>query len=455
MYSFIRRLFATETRPAARRARAITKSRVTRTQRTRPSLENLEDRLVPSTVYEVVPLSSPTDATHFHTFQQAYQAAQSATHDIVQIEPGAAVSVSGPTVGGLKLDKANITIQGDPRFGQATVAIGVEVEATATGVTLNDLNFGANGLRLGYQTTVENSTLAWVAAGTNHYGDYISNNTITGFLDLYGNSAIQTYDLVQLNTFTGINGLQISADNGAYINANTFLLQGSTSGATAIQVANSQNVSIHDNSIAFNTASIQNVGISVQDLDSTGTPGTTSVHLWYNTINTGFNGGRGLVLTKYNTTSNSLSANVELNDFRNNGTGVWIVGDGTSAGTIDLGGGALGSGGDNNFSDFTPLRASAGYFAISLHGTNATSRVWARNNIWDWQQSSSGYLPIDPTLVISDGRSNVTSGSLAYYGGPSTGFIDVTSTSSGSYGGGGGGSSGTTTTNGHPPIVYQ
>ena len=68
MYSFIRRLFATEIQQASRRARVITNPCGTRRCRTRLRLEGLEDRLVPSTVYEVVPPSSPTDATHFHTF---------------------------------------------------------------------------------------------------------------------------------------------------------------------------------------------------------------------------------------------------------------------------------------------------------------------------------------------------------------------------------------------------
>jgi hypothetical protein len=400
----------------------------------------------------VVPPSSPTDATHFHTFAQAYQAAQPATHDIVQIEPGAAVSISGSNVGGfMTLDKANITIQGDPRLGQGKVVISLVVGPTATGVTLNDLNFGANSLSLGYQTTVENSTLAWVAAGAGHYGDSISNNTISIFLDLYGNSAIQTCDLVQLNTFTGTSGMEISADNGAYINANTFLMQASPSAGTAILVTNCQNVSIHDNNISFNNPNTNNVGIQVQDQVYGGAPGTTSVHLWSNRIDASLY-GTGLVLTKSSTAIGSLSVNVEQNDFRNNHTGVSIYGDGMSAGTIDFGGGALGSAGQNNFSTFTPFLASQvpyaqRSYAIALHGTSAVSLVWARNNIWAWQDSGSGYLPINPNTVIQDQQDN-----NPYLWG--SGFIDVTFTT-GSYGGGGGGFAGTTTTSTHPPIVYQ
>jgi hypothetical protein len=61
-------------------------------RRFRPALENLEERDVLSTLF-LVPTSTPVDASHFHSFQAAYQAAQ--TGDVIQVEPGATVSSVG------------------------------------------------------------------------------------------------------------------------------------------------------------------------------------------------------------------------------------------------------------------------------------------------------------------------------------------------------------------------
>jgi hypothetical protein len=406
----------------------------------RLQLEGLEDRTVPSTLLEVVPLSDPTDATHFHSFAAAYQQAQSATHDIIQIEPGAVLSPG--TASTISIDKANITIQGDPSYAAADVTSSLQVQPSATGVTLNNLNFAGSSsyLGLGSQTTVENSFLYWVGANKSHSGDFISRNTITNFLYLQGDPTIQANDFVQLNRFTGYDGLQLTDDNGAYIDANTFYLKGSSGGGVGLFIENSQNVSIHNNSITVNGPSTHNVGIFVQDEDHTWTPGTTSLHLWWNTIDTG-SWGRGLVLLKYSAAANSLSADVELNDFRNNLTGVFIRGDGSSAGTIDLGGGPLGSAGQNNFASFSAVGANAGDFAISLHGTSSTSVVYARNNNWGWQQSGTSVLPIDPSTVVRDGSHYSWTLETNYdYGAMfGSGFIDVSSTSSGNYGGGGGG----------------
>jgi hypothetical protein len=409
------------------------------TSRCRPTLEALEDRLVPSTL-EVVPAPSPTDATHFHSFQDAYQQAQSGTHDIIQIEPRAVPS-NGQLV---FIDKANLTIQGDPRFGPAFFnSPRISVDPSATGVTLNNLDLRISVLVLsGNQTTVENSDLLQVWALPSHRSDIIAGNTISEWLHMYGDPAVQANDVVRSNMFTTAvwvwpsdDALLLSEDNGAYVDANTIHMQNGFPDHPfqAVSVLNSQHVDIHNNDIFFSNANTQNTGILVADVDNAGTLGTTSVHIWWNTISTA-SAGRGLELDKASTAANSLSADVEFNDFRNNGTGVYILGNGTSAGTIDLGGGPLGSSGFNDFSTFTPSGASAGHYAIDLHGTSSTYTVLALDNQWALQPSSTGYPTlIDPTTVIGDG---IHGDSL------DTGIIEVTAPSSGSYGGGGGGSSG-------------
>ncbi len=66
-------------------------------RRFRPVLESLEDRDVLSTLF-LVPNSVPVDNSHFHSFQTAYQAAHAG--DVIQVEPGAAVSSVGQGVSG-------------------------------------------------------------------------------------------------------------------------------------------------------------------------------------------------------------------------------------------------------------------------------------------------------------------------------------------------------------------
>jgi hypothetical protein len=56
----------------------------------------LEERALPATLY-IVPSSGVLDSTHFATFQDAYQAAQD--NDVIQVEPGAAISSVGTVTG--------------------------------------------------------------------------------------------------------------------------------------------------------------------------------------------------------------------------------------------------------------------------------------------------------------------------------------------------------------------
>src|SRR6516162_11309936 len=67
-----------------------------RPARARPGLEMLEERALPATLY-IVPSSGVLDSTHFATFQDAYQAAQD--NDVIQVEPGAAISSVGTVTG--------------------------------------------------------------------------------------------------------------------------------------------------------------------------------------------------------------------------------------------------------------------------------------------------------------------------------------------------------------------
>jgi hypothetical protein len=125
-------------------------------------------------------------------------------------------------------------------------------------------------------------------------------------------------------------------------------------------------------------------------------PDLTSVTVAGNTIDTG--GKRIGLLIDTAGQPNDLAVKVEGNDFRNNAVGVSIWGNTISPGTIDLGGGALGSMGQNDFRGFTAATAAQGRFAIALHMTNAQAVVAAKLNLWS--ESNLG-------AVIKDGTDNV------------------------------------------------
>src|SRR6476646_2695473 len=68
--------------------------------RSRLAVESLEERMVMSTYY-LVPNNAPVDATHFHSFQAAYNHA--AAGDVIQIQTGATAASVGANVQGAGL----------------------------------------------------------------------------------------------------------------------------------------------------------------------------------------------------------------------------------------------------------------------------------------------------------------------------------------------------------------
>jgi hypothetical protein len=213
-------------------------------------------------------------------------------------------------------------------------------------------------------------------------------------------------------------------NNGAVVRDNVFTMPGGRGADEAIQILNSANVTVAGNRISFMTADSASVGIRINQ--NMFFDGTSSAHVFNNSISTS-GLGTGLRLIK-DAPGDNLAVNVEQNDFNANAVGVFIQGDGTSAGTIDLGGGALGSRGRNDFRDFTAATAAAGDFAIALHNTSAAATVSAWSNIWhqpvDWR------LPyFDPHALIKDGNNNstATEAIAAGLGGtePGTGLILV------------------------------
>jgi hypothetical protein len=162
---------------------------------------------------------------------------------------------------------------------------------------------------------------------------------------------------------------------------------------TAITVSNSPYVSIVGNEIHFNTRSGRNTCLKIEGIDAgfiifNATPDTSGL-IWANTFDTG-GGGTGLSILRHG--DHPLQLKVESNDFNANAVGVFIKGIGMhpDAGTIDLGGGSLGSQGHNDFRSYS---GNDGRLAIVLEGTTDASH--ALGNYWS---------AVDPHSVIKDGH---------------------------------------------------
>jgi hypothetical protein len=112
--------------------------------------------------------------------------------------------------------------------------------------------------------------------------------------------------------------------------------------------------------------------------------------------------GTGLLLDSMNSSSSVVVQDTRFGSgtpaVRDLQVGVSIRGDGTTAGTIDLGGGSLGSTGGNNFRGFGT--ATANSYAIGLFNVSPSFTVSA-----DYQ-----LIDIDPTTVIADGTHDTAAG---------------------------------------------
>jgi hypothetical protein len=356
----------------------------------------------------VVPSGTPLNGTHFASFQAAYNQARAG--DTIQIDHGATLSSSS----GIVTIGKQITVRGEASYppAPAPVTSDVEVQSGTSGVVFDNLNFSSpNGLTLdrgSRQTTVKNSVLDTITEvharpGDGNSGNLIEDNTITGIALLNGDVTIQTADQILRNHFTGNANLYMVNNNGALVQGNTFdsHLDESFLHGAAIEIHDSTNVQIVDNTIHVTptnpSAAYKPDGIFI--FQDPAYSGRTSVTIaGNNTIDTA---GKGIGLLIYKPSEvqpDELRVKVERNNFSNNAVGVSIWGNFMSAGTIDLGGGALGSVGLNNFQGFAAADTAQGRFAIALHATSAQAVVAARHNLWFY----------DPSTVIKDGTHNVS-----------------------------------------------
>jgi parallel beta-helix repeat protein len=438
--------------------------------RARLAVEPLEDRLALSTLF-VVGSGGTVDATHFQTLQGALGVANNA--DTININPGVAINSVGSTLGqpsgaatvgqtsspsdstlivgnavttgeevqigagasaetdlvlrstsgpggqftltlkvplafthnvGERIDTigkigigAAVTIVGGAGPSGTNVNSPLDVWGVTIGATLENLNFAAGapiGLLTGSQsTTISNSTLSLlseVGGGTNNGHNVIEFDKAPLGIVLTGNNS-NTPTADQIIDVQGAS-LSLEHDDGAKLQGN---------GLGGLSVFDSQNIVISGNTISSNGAFVT--------LGSTsGTTLPLSATVTNNTFRI-----NGLLLSPSAANGANFRVLLQGNDFQLNTIGITDITDGTAnataAGTIDAGGGALGSLGGNDFHGYS---GQAGQFAIALLdplGTNNSSgAISAHNNLWS---------VANPNQVVQDSHNNTSS--------TSAGTVDV------------------------------
>ncbi|CAN5418006.1 hypothetical protein BH10PLA2_BH10PLA2_27750 [soil metagenome] len=378
----------------------------------RPGLESLEERTL-LTTRSIIPLELPSnDTTTFHSVASAMISNQLAAGDVIQIEPGA---TPGVLFGGSIPSLTNLTIQGNPALGASEypaliLANAVTIGASRAGFTFRNvsvlidsatLTFTANGNIIDSIVQTRFSDI-----GIHFNGTTTAKIVNSQFIAFQGGNIVQPLlqvttaagasNLIQGNTFdnslsntqtplilyTGVNSISDkilnntfhknagpatilvnAAINGLTIQGNSFSADGMTIGISAVAGVSNLN-------ILNNTIRVPGTGINVS-----ASTGATSVVISDNEIATN-NLGTGISLD--GSGGATLNAKVQGNNLHNNKLGIRIAVGFTG---IDLGGGALGSLGGNNFRSFTAPSDGASGAIVAVGGPNTTT-IPAQKNLF-------------------------------------------------------------------------
>ncbi|HEV3079111.1 MAG TPA: DUF4214 domain-containing protein [Gemmataceae bacterium] len=338
----------------------------------------------------VVPVSQPTDSTHFHSIAAALApGVPLGARLAIIIEPGAS-----PDSSPVSMTTGNVTIEGDLNV-PAAILPSEQVQVAGSGYFLTNLNL--NSLVLGNVSSPGDSGTSGNVVSKCLIQDLqelgirntFTQNTITGEATFDGVAPAQNLnasnnDVVANNTFASAANpiLTVSSCDSILIDQNTFY--GDT---VAIRVFNSGHAgfpsTFENNTITMSSHS--STGIDIKQLGG----GIALVNVFNNTITTA-----GVGLSLLCQVGANFSAVVEGNDFSNTVVAVKITGDGAttgpSCGTIDLGGGSnAGLHSSLGGNDFRGL--ASGGFAITIDKAT-TSTVTAHDNLFPSGPSPSQFV---------------------------------------------------------------
>jgi hypothetical protein len=406
-----------------------------------PVVEILEERMLMNNRF-VVPAVAADNLTRFSSLDGALTMPGLNTGDIIQIEPG---SSPGQLVNSDLPFVQNLTIQGDPAYDVQSIpwfSIGSPVY----------IGFGEQGLAFkNAEINIQQGILEFTADGTisgcrirNEYAGFpialvdtsaatITNSYIENDAPNQSKSLVTvepatgSHNLITDNQFVSINGSPIVLLNysggagttdlvahNSFVSdssSSLFLVRNDTQGltlqgnsftdsdstGTAIEVDPTvQNLRIVDNTISVPNGGFFSDGILVD----AGLPtGTSSMVIANNHIHTGGDGS-GIEFTGEASTY-TFVAKVEGNDLTGNGTGVLIdAGQGGSVAGIDLGGGAQGSLGGNDF------RGDYSNSWFSVKDAIVVRATWPAGPTIQAQGNIFGVA--DPSTVIQDHNQDPT-----------------------------------------------
>jgi hypothetical protein len=257
--------------------------------------------------------------------------------------------------------------------------------------------------------TVENSTLPSLSMnlGPGNANDLITGDIFTGGVLVNGDPNGLTADHVTNNKFIDNSFLYMINNGDSVVSGNTFTVSPSSfPNEVVVTIINCPSILLYNNSITVSNADAGTTALLLWD--SSFYQQSLTAFVENNVFNTG---GKGVGLD----TSGAVNVMVQGNDFRNNAVGVYLYGNGSTVGNVDLGGGSFGSHGQNNFSTFTAAGIAQGHFAISMHNTSANDQVFAYDNIWS---------SIVPPNVVKDSYEN-TNAKEAVYSGFSAGTGEI------------------------------
>jgi len=318
-------------------------------------------------------------------------------------------AVAGNSVSGLTINAgavSNTTIQGlaiehfsgdgiDASSGGSSVKFRNNVIMTNGNVGI-DISGGGSNIQFLYNRITGNYT-AGIDVSMGGSNVTFVNNQITGTslqtgVDFSHGGSNLTFTK---NNFTGSHGTSVVnlSGGGSNISFAGNILSGDVRVGLDLTGGGSNITLTHLHvSLTSDTSMASQVGVHLGGA-AAGTVATIS-----NSVFDAGNAGTGLLLDAM---SSSSSISVQTTDFRSNLVGVSIRGDGTTAGTIDLGGGSLGSTGGNNFRTFRAATATS--YAIGLFNVGSSFAIFAKQNLMDVS---------DPATTIADGTHDTTAGGI-------------------------------------------
>jgi hypothetical protein len=355
---------------------------------------------MPGNVF-VVATGQTLDATHFDSLEFAIQAA--GPRGTVTIEPG-----TSPQASVIMVTQNGITIQGDPNV-PASILTPYQLNLSADDVSLTNLKL--TGVQIGDfshpRSGIVISKCLTNNVSANAVNTTFAQNTVTGsaFFSSNRTGSVRVTDNTFLTQSTQDFALSVSSGAGTVVSHNHFFVL--DDGAGAIDVAD---IGIVSHPCIFSDNFIQiDHGLAINVFEDPSTE--SAVDILNNTIvvtNPAPNPrGTGLFLNGPN-----ARFLVQGNAFHQTQVGIEIVGDGLHAGTIDLGGGSLGSSGGNDFRGFTGT-ATVNSAAVTVTMADETS-ISAQHNLF-----TAGVAPnsvfwdpagdIGPTQALEPGRSFIQS----------------------------------------------